>query len=184
MRIQHFGAAGALANTEHIRVSVTTKALPTVLVLFSGQLGMAQATGSIRGNVTNSSSAPVFAAVVVAEGGDGSRHTTVTDAESVFRISALTAGNYDVKISASGFGDWTASNVPVSESPQSKSLLAILQVATEVTTVTVSPPAEEVAAEQLRQEVKQRTLGVIPNYYVTYESHPAPLSSPQNCTWR
>ena len=37
-------------------------------------------------------------------------------------------------------------------------------------------PPDEVAAEQLSHELKQRTLGVIPNVYVSYESHPAPLS--------
>ena len=56
---------------------------------------------------------------------------------------------------------------------------AILEVATELTTITVSPPVEEVAAEQLHQELQQRALGVIPNYYVTYEAHPAPLSPKQ-----
>jgi hypothetical protein len=51
-----------------------------------------------------------------------------------------------------------------------------LQVALQVTTVTVGVPPDEVAAEQISHELKQRTLAVIPNFYVTYESHPAPLS--------
>jgi hypothetical protein len=48
-----------------------------------------------------------------------------------------------------------------------------------MTSVTVTLPPEEVAAEHLNQEMRQRALGVIPNYYVTYEEHPAPLSSRQ-----
>ena len=56
---------------------------------------------------------------------------------------------------------------------------AVLQVAPEVTTVTVGLEPGEIATEQLHQELKQRVLGVIPNYYVTYESHPAPLSPAQ-----
>ena len=44
-------------------------------------------------------------------------------------------------------------------------------------TVGLSP--QEVAAEQLNQEVKQRVLGVLPNYYAAYEDHPAPLSPRQ-----
>jgi hypothetical protein len=36
-----------------------------------------------------------------------------------------------------------------------------------------------VAAEQLNRELEQRALGVFPNYYVTYERHPAPLSPKQ-----
>ena len=140
---------------------------------------MTQATGSIQGSVTDSSGAPIFAAVVTVEDAAGNRHTTVTDADGAFKISSLAPGNYGVKISASGLADWTASNVPTSESPEAKPLQAVLQVAMQVTQMTVSPPQNEVAAAQLEKELKQRALGVFPNYYVTYESHPAPLSPQQ-----
>jgi hypothetical protein len=143
-----------------------------------GRSAMAQDIGSIQGNVADSSGAPILGAVVTVEGMDGSRHTTVTDIEGSFKIS-LNPGNYNITISAAGLSDWRALNVPVSVAPESKPLMAILQVAPEITTVTVSPPQEEVAAEQLHQELKQRTLGMIPNYYITYESHPAPLSPHQ-----
>ncbi|MBV8730150.1 MAG: carboxypeptidase regulatory-like domain-containing protein [Acidobacteriia bacterium] len=147
------------------------------LLWLSGQLALAQATGSIQGHVTDSSGTPIYAAVVTVEESDGNRHTTATDLGGAFKISSLPPGDYSVKISASGLSEWTASNVPAAESPQP--LQAVLQVATEVTTITVSPPLEEVAAEQLHQELQQRVFGVIPNYYVTYERHPAPLSPPQ-----
>ena len=149
-----------------------------VWVWFLGQWAMAQDVGSIQGNVADSSGAPILGAVVTVEGIDGNRHTTVTDIEGSFKLS-LSPGNYTIKISAAGLSDWNALNVPVSVEPDSKPLRAVLQVAPEITTVTVSPPQEEVAAEQLHQELKQRTLGVIPNYYITYESHPAPLSPQQ-----
>src|SRR5260370_15775758 len=154
------------------------KTLPATLVLLwlFGQWAMAQATGSIQGSVTDSSGAPILGAVVTVEGADGSPHTTVTDGEGAFRISSLTLGNYSVKISAAGLSDWTAPNVAASVTPESNPLLAVLQVAPEVTTVTVGVSTEELAAEQLNRELKQRALGVIPNYYVTYENHPASLS--------
>ena len=157
------------------------KTLPAVLVFLClvGQWAMAQATGSIQGSVTDSSNAPILGAVVTVEGSDGSPHTTVTDFEGAFKISSLTLGNYSVKISAAGLSDWTASNVPASVTPESNPLLAVLQVAPEITTVTVGLSTEEVAADQLNREVKQRVLRVIPNYFVTYESHPAPLSPKQ-----
>jgi len=55
----------------------------------------------------------------------------------------------------------------------------VLQVAPKVTEVTVGLPPDELAAEQIRHELKQRTLMVIPNFYVSYEDHPAPLSPKQ-----
>jgi hypothetical protein len=170
----------------HIRLSnvrslLMKKTLPAVLVFlwFFGQLAMAQATGSIQGNVTDSSDTPIFGAVVTVEGEDGNPRTTVSDSEGAFKISSLTPGNYSVKVSASGMSEWTAVNVPASLTPESKPLRAVLEVAPEITTVTVGLPPEEVAEEQLHQELKQRALGIIPNYYVTYENHPAPLSPKQ-----
>ena len=145
----------------------------------AGQWAAGQATGSIKGNVTDASGAVVVGAVVTVESADGSRRMTVTDGDGAFQISSLTLGNYTVKISAYGFSDWTAANVPASVQPGSNPLVAVLQVAPSETRVTVGVGPEEVAAEQLKQELKQRALGVLPNFYVTYESHPAPLSPKQ-----
>jgi hypothetical protein len=157
------------------------KMLPPVLLFLwvFGQWAVAQATGSIQGTVTDSSDTPIFGAVVTVEGADGNPRTTVSDGEGAFKISSLALGNYSVKVSASGMSDWTVQNVPASLTPATKPVLAVLQVAPEVTTVTVGLPPEEVAQEQLHQELKQRALGIIPNYYVTYENHPAPLSPKQ-----
>ena len=47
-----------------------------------------------------------------------------------------------------------------------------LQIATEVTQVEVTYNPVEVAAEE-----KQRVFGIVPNFYVSYESDPAPLTS-------
>jgi len=140
---------------------------------------MAQDTGSIQGTASDSSGAPIFGAVVAVEGANGNRSMTATDVEGAFKISSLALGNYRVRISAAGLSDWTAENVRASVNPEGNPLMAVLQVAPEVTTVTVGLSEQEVAEEQLKHELKQRVLGVIPNYYVSYESNPAPLSSKQ-----
>jgi len=142
----------------------------------AGSPAMAQEGGFIQGKATDSSGAPIYGAIVFIEGANGSRYPTVTDDKGVFRISPLAPGNYSIKISASAFSDWTASNVPAAATPESEPLLAILQVAPQVTAVRVSVPPDDVAAEQISHELKQRTLVVIPNYYVSYENHPARLS--------
>ncbi len=50
----------------------------------------------------------------------------------------------------------------------------------------VSPPPVEVAEIQIKAEEKQRVLGAIPNFYVTYAHHPVPLDSKQKfeLAWR
>ena len=121
---------GEAAVTERCLAMKTGLRATLLFLWFAGQLAMAQSTGSIQGSVTDSSGAPIYAAVVTVEDADGNRHTTVTDLEGGFKISRLAPGNYSVKISASGLSDWTASNVPASESSESKPLQAVLEVAT------------------------------------------------------
>jgi hypothetical protein len=153
-------------------------AIPAGLAFLSaGSPAMAQEGGFIQGKATDSSGAPIYGALVFVEGADGKQYTSVTDEKGAFRISSLTVGNYSVKISAISFSDWTTANVPAATTPESEPLLAVLQVAPQATAVTVGVPPDEIAVEQIRHELKQRTLVVIPNFYVSYESHPAPLSS-------
>jgi hypothetical protein len=158
-----------------------TRSLQAIFLFLwlAGRWAMAQETGSIQGKVTDASGAAVLGAVVTVETTYGTRSTTVTDGEGAFQISSLALGNYTVKISANALSDWTATNVPATVKPGSNPLVAVLQVAPKVTALTVGVGPEEVAAEQLKQELKQRALGVFPNYYVTYEPHPAPLSAKQ-----
>jgi carboxypeptidase family protein len=151
--------------------------LGVLAILLTLQVAPAQEAGSIQGKVTDSSGAPILGAVVKIEAADGNSRTTVTDMEGAFQISSLSPGNYSVTISASGLSDWTASDV--SASPESRLLLAVMQVATAVTTVTVGLSPEELAEEQLKHETQQRVLGVIPNYFVAYENNAAPLSPKQ-----
>lgn len=150
-----------------------------LLTMVLAGCALAQDTRSIQGKVTDSSGASILGAVVTVRGADGNSRTTVTDGEGTFQITSLLPGDYDVKISASGLSDWTSSNVPASLTSESKPLLAVLNVAPTVTTVTVGLPPEELAEEQLKQETRQRVMGVIPNYFVAYEKNAAPLSPKQ-----
>jgi hypothetical protein len=135
--------------------------------------------GAIQGKVTDASGASIFGAVVTIQGTEGDSHLTVTDGDGGFQIAGLTPGKYNVKISASGLSDWTASSVPAANTPESKPLLAVMQVVPNVTSVTVGLSPEEKAQEQVKQELQQQVLGVIPNYFVAYENNAAPLSLSQ-----
>src|SRR4051794_16947643 len=140
-----------------------------VSILLVAQWARADANGAIHGKVTDATGAAVLGAVITIEGTGGNPRTTVTDENGTFQISSLPLANYNVKISASGLSDWIAANVPASVSPESNPLLAVLQVAPTTTTVTVGVSPQELATEQLNHELKQRALGIIPNYYVTFE---------------
>ena len=154
-------------------------AASALALVSGGRCAFAQVTPSIQGKVSDPSNEPILGAVVRVEGPDGSSRMTTTDNEGAFQISSLPAGRYSVKISASGMTDWTGSNVPATLSPESQPLAVVLQVAPSVTSVTVGLSPKELAEEQLKQETRQRALGVIPNYFVAYEKNAAPLSPKQ-----
>ena len=166
-----------VASSEAARHVRAVLWLTILVLLFGAQSAPAQEAGSIQGKVTDSSGAPIFGAVVTVEGGGGSR-TTVTDIEGAFQISLLLAGNFNVKISASGMSDWTAESVAASAA-DTKPLLAVMQLAPTVTSVTVGLSPKELAEEQVKRETQQRVVGIIPNYFVAYDNNAAPLSPRQ-----
>jgi len=54
-----------------------------------------------------------------------------------------------------------------------------LKVATEMTEVHVAPTTSQIAEDEIKQQEKQRVLGVVPNFYVTYLPDAAPLTPGQ-----
>src|ERR1017187_5027497 len=89
----------------------------------------------------------------------------------------VAAGSYNVTVAAGGFAVWTA-NVTFGVLNQAP-VAAVLRVAPVTSTIEVTLPPKELAAEQLKSEVKQRLLGIFPHFLVTYEPNAAPLTAGQ-----
>src|SRR4029077_10061335 len=88
-------------------------------------------------------------------------------------------------ISANGFQSQTiAGTLQAGDGQQGPKV--VLAVATVVAELRVSPPTFEIAEEEIKEQEKQRVLGVVPNFYVTYDPTAAPLSSRQKfeLAWR
>src|SRR5208283_3934946 len=102
-----------------------------------------------------------------------------------FSFPNLPPGPFKLTISAPGFdtqafsGDLGPSQVYIVPA-------ITLAVTAAVTEVRVGGTQFEVAAEELKEQEKQRVFGFIPNFYVTYVSDPAPLASRQKfqLAWR
>ena len=82
-------------------------------------------------------------------------------------------------MAAAGFAIWTMANVVVDSGDDPPLLSAVLQVAATSSSVNVTLPPRELAAEQLKTEEKQRVLGVFPDFFVSYEPNAAPLTAAQ-----
>jgi hypothetical protein len=84
---------------------------------------------------------------------------------------------YEIIIRAQDFSDWNSSSMTL-EPGQFKIVTGIkLEVRPEVTRIDVTYDPVQVAAEQLKVEEHQRVLGIVPNFYVSYERNPAPLTA-------
>src|SRR5215471_119148 len=106
--------------------------------------------------------------------GPGTIRGTVTDSS----LSAVEAGAYALTITAAGFADQkTDVSVVSGENPPLPPV--VLQIAPALTKVDVTLPPHELAVQQVHAEEKQRLLGIIPNFYVTYEPNAAPLTAAQ-----
>jgi hypothetical protein len=135
-----------------------------------------QQTGSIRGTVVDPSGA-VIANVKISLAGQGltANRETFSDADGQFFFSEVAPGPYQMSFIAAGFAPSQQSgtlhpgeNYVV---PQTALVVASANVALEVT----ESPAQ-IAEDEVKIEEKQRVLGVIPNFYVTYLPHAVPLT--------
>ncbi len=106
------------------------------------------------------------------------QRTASTDQAGSFRFSAVAPGNYKVTVAAAGFAVWTAANVAVA-SGEDQPLFVVLQVAATSSSVNVTLPPHELAAEQLKTQEKQRLLGVFPDFFVSYVPNAPPLTAAQ-----
>ena len=98
-----------------------------------------------------------------------------------FSFANVPPGPFQLTITFPGFAPQTASGIL----PPGETYIVPpvgLTVATALTEVQVGLSTVEVAQEQVRDEEKQRVLGFVPNFYVTYVPHAAPLNSKQKFT--
>ena len=144
----------------------------------AGQAALGAQTGIITGTVQDSTGEIIPGVSVKLTPAAGSpAQTATTDANGSFSFANIIPGTFQIEVSAQGF--------------QTQLLTGTLQAGdtfivppvtlplSAVVTRVVVMPQEEQAAIEIHQEEKQRLLGVVPNFYVTYLPDPAPLTAKQ-----
>ncbi len=114
-----------------------------------------------------------------------SNQDVLSDGDGKFSFAIVAPGPFTLTIAATGFAAQTSSGILHSGEVQMVPQVA-LQVAEAVTEVQVSLTRTEVAEQEMKVEEKQRVLGIVPNFYVSYISDPVPLTSKQkfNLAWK
>jgi hypothetical protein len=138
-----------------------------------------KASGWISGRVVDQTGvAAVGAAVKLAGDDQMPGPETVTDADGRFSFANVAPGTFRLTITSAGFATQTISGSLGSGEEQVVPQI-VLAVAGVVTEVVVEPPTFEVAEAQIKEQEKQRALGFIPNFYVSYVPNAAPLAPKQ-----
>ncbi|HTW43983.1 MAG TPA: carboxypeptidase-like regulatory domain-containing protein [Acidobacteriaceae bacterium] len=103
--------------------------------------------------------------------------TATTDDNGFFAFRDLPSGvAYHVSIRINGFVDYTSATL--TPQPGQQTDLGDIKLTLSVVQTTVTAVSEEqIATQEVKLAEKQRVLGIVPNFYVTYDKHPVPLTS-------
>jgi len=139
----------------------------------------ARAGGQVRGRVVDQTGvAAAGATVKLTVDGQTASQEAVTEDDGRFSFANVAPGAFQLTIASAGFATQTiAGNLKAGENEEVAQVT--LAIATNVTEVRVTPPTFEVAEAQIKEQEKQRALGFIPNFYVTYVPNAAPLAPKQ-----
>ena len=138
-----------------------------------------KARGSISGRIVGPTGVAIAGATISLTREDQSLNQELqSDDDGNFSLANVPPGPFRVTVSSPQFATQTfLGNLRPGENyvvPQ-----IVLALATEVTEVRVVPSRVEVAEEQVKEQEKQRALGFIPNFYVSYVPDAAPLTPKQ-----
>jgi hypothetical protein len=145
-----------------------------------------QATGVISGTVTDKEGALAAGAKVsLTVDGQTAAREMLSGSDGEFSFSNVPPGPFHLTVTAPGFDTEKYSGIL----DQGKFVLVPtikLAVTGAVTEVRVGGSQEEVAQVEVKQELQQRVFGIIPNFYVAYNSDPTPLFAKQKfyLAWR
>ncbi len=136
-------------------------------------------SASVSGTVTDLNGGAVTDAdVMVMMGTPEHTYTAFTDDKGHFQVSGLPAGDFRLTVDSEELQSVTRQG-KLRAGEQFVLPQIVLRVASANTAVEVTASRADIAEAEIKVEEKQRVLGVIPNFYVTYNWHAEPLSSKQ-----
>jgi Carboxypeptidase regulatory-like domain len=145
----------------------------------SDQLPDQRVPGTIHGTVVDPNGTAVAGArVKLARQDQSPRTETQSGDDGQYSFGSVAPGPFQLSVTAEGFATKTSSGVLHSGENMVVPQIT-LALTTELTEVRVEFSPVELAQEQIKDEEKQRVLGFIPNFYVSYVPNAAPLNTKQ-----
>jgi hypothetical protein len=141
-----------------------------------GQQTDQQRSASISGKVIDQSGASISGVLVkLTRDGQCSATEALSSDDGQFAFSNVAPGAFHLSITSAGLTSQEFSGT-VRPGEAYVTPLIMLMVATQVTEVRVGLTPYELADVQIKEQEKQRVLGFIPNFYVSYVPNAAPLA--------
>jgi hypothetical protein len=146
----------------------------------SGQSASSAAFGNIFGTVFDSSGALLPGAQLTLASLDGANpRTQVSGSGGEFSFAGLPAGTYRLTVTSAGMGSYISQDIAITAGERRQVERIVLNVATDRADVLVVVSRQELATEQVHAAVQQRVLGIVPNFYSSYDPDPVPLNAKQ-----
>ena len=169
--------SATMAGQNPVPQSSDSIATAPATALLEGQPSDSQSLSTISGRILDQSGTPVGGAhVTLSREGETQDREVITDDDGKFFFADVAPGLVRVTVTSEGLAPQTLY----------ESLIAgrtyiipdiTLTVATQMTEVHVGVTPAEQAEDEVKEEEKQRMFGVVPNFFVTYEPHPVPLTA-------
>ncbi len=141
---------------------------------------VSQTLGSISGIVLDPSGAIVQGAHVALTTQTDARAEIYTSSgvDGRYTFTGVAPGSYTITVASAGFAP-RATSVTLQPGQDYQEPELALAMGTDSTEVRVVITQRQMAQDEVDLEIKQRVLGFIPNFYVSYDPHPLPLSPKQ-----
>jgi carboxypeptidase family protein len=135
--------------------------------------------GTVCGSVVDRSGALVAGAKIqLTEDGSSLGKETFSADDGRFCLVNIPSSPFRLTVTLPGFTPQTVSGTLRAGEDYSAPPV-VLEIATATAEVRVAPSVTDIAHDEIKVEEKQRALGIIPNFYVSYVPNAAPLSSKQ-----
>src|SRR3974390_981401 len=136
-----------------------------------------QVTGKISGTVADPSGVNITGAIVkLTRDTELTGQEVATDEDGKFYFFNVSPGPFQLTFSSPGLTPQEVSG-SLNAGESYVTPLVTLAIATQVTQVQVTLTPDEIATAEIKEQEKQRVLGFIPNFYVSYTPNAAPLKT-------
>jgi Carboxypeptidase regulatory-like domain len=138
------------------------------------------ATAMLSGTVMDTNGGVVEGARVAVRSNSGAEaHILQTGADGQFTFSGLPAGRYKLTVSVQGMSTYASPEIDLK--PGAVRILPQITLTVQAATasVTVTGNNQELAEEQVQIATQQRVLGVLPNFYTSFDRNAPPMMAKQ-----